>query len=81
MGGAHDYLLGPDEAKIYLGCDAGATPAALWKGLSEEGEPPFAPADIQTFLDELLKARLVYEEDGRYLSLAVPVSGSADNLV
>jgi hypothetical protein len=78
--GANDYLLGGDEAKIYLGCDAGATPAALWKNLNDESELRCAFADMQTFLDELLKARLVYEEDGRYLSLAVPVSGGTDNL-
>jgi hypothetical protein len=28
--------------------------------------------DVQEFLDELVGSRLMYEEDGRYLALALP---------
>lgn len=69
----YDYRLGETEARIYLACDAGATPASVRDALKEKGEE-VETEEIESFLRELLEERLVYEEDGRYLSLALPVN-------
>jgi len=71
---AADYSLAGTEAKIYLACDAGATPAAITKTLRLEGETSVSLEDVVEFLDELTEARLMYKESGVYLSLAVPMS-------
>ncbi len=69
----YDYRLGETEARIYLACDAGATPASVRDALKEKGEE-VETEEIESFLQGLLEERLVYEEDGRYLSLALPVN-------
>ncbi len=69
----YDYRLGETEARIYLACDAGATPAAVREVLKERGDE-VETEEIESFLQELAEARLVYEEDGRYLSLALPAN-------
>jgi ribosomal peptide maturation radical SAM protein 1 len=69
-----DYHLAEEEARIYLACDSGATPKAIWESLNKEGAVTATIEDVQDYLKELHKASLVYEEDGVYLSLAVPVS-------
>jgi ribosomal peptide maturation radical SAM protein 1 len=65
-----DYYFEGAEAKIYLGCDAGASPSELCTQLATEGED-LELAEITEFLDELVIARLMYREDNRYLALAV----------
>ena len=68
-----DYRLRGVEAEILLQCDGGATPAGVVEGLARSGR---GSCDVHTateFLEELRRARLVYMESGRYLSLAVPV--------
>lgn len=63
------------EARIYGMLDASATAGAVAHELArtaEHGEVVPTVADVEGFLDELVKLRLVYEEDGRYLSLAIP---------
>lgn len=69
----YDYRLGETEARIYLACDAGATPASVREALKERGEE-VETEEIESFLRELSEERLVYEEDGRYLSLALPIN-------
>ncbi|HXD30598.1 MAG TPA: RiPP maturation radical SAM C-methyltransferase [Pyrinomonadaceae bacterium] len=69
-----DYHLAEEEARIYLACDSGATPKAIWESLKEEGGVTATIEDVEDYLEELREARLVYEEDGVYLSLAVPVN-------
>jgi ribosomal peptide maturation radical SAM protein 1 len=64
-----DYSFEDDEARIYLACEDGATPSTLHETL--EGVDA-SVEEIRAFLDELVALRLVYEEDGRYLSLALP---------
>ena len=68
-----EYGLSEREAAIYLACDAGATPAGIRDALRSQGMDGLEAGEIKDFLEELREARLVYEEDGRYLALALPV--------
>ena len=74
--GHGNYTLRAEEAAIYEACDAGATLAEIHERLrqAEEGADR---ATIADFLTELVAARLVYEEGGRYLSLAVATGGAS----
>ena len=75
---ASDYHLEEREADIYLLCDAGTTPMGIWKALQKKGRTNLTVEEIKGFLDQLVDARLVYEEDGLYLSLAVPTNVEAE---
>jgi len=75
--GGYDYSLEETEAKIYLSCDSGVTAKAAWKALQAEGAKEIELEDIEDFLGELTEMRLMYEEDGLYLSLAVPEDSPA----
>ena len=69
------HRLGAMEAKIYALLDASATPGAVAHELAKtakHGETVPSVPEIETFLKELLLLKIVYEEDGRYLSLASP---------
>jgi ribosomal peptide maturation radical SAM protein 1 len=66
-----DYQLGPVEAEVYLACDGGATPKSVLERLRASGYTRTRLAEVTEFLVELLDAGLVYEENGRYLSLAL----------
>lgn len=68
--GGFDYSIGETEAQIYLGCDAGATPLAIWKTLQAAGADEVSLAEVEDFLNEMTEMKLMYEEDGQYLSLA-----------
>jgi ribosomal peptide maturation radical SAM protein 1 len=74
-----DYRFDGPEAKIYLACDAGATPAELCAQLAADGDDPLDADEIKEFLDELVAARLMYREENRYLALAIATSGAAAN--
>ena len=69
--GGYDYSLRESEARIYLDCDGGATPMTLWKSLQANGETEISLEDVEDFLQQMVDLRLMYEEDGQYLSLAV----------
>jgi hypothetical protein len=69
-----DYTLEDLEAKIYLACEDGATAAGALAALGPAGSEVLSENDVREFLDELVGLRLVYEEDGRYLALALPAS-------
>jgi hypothetical protein len=60
------------EARIYLACEDGATPRQAWAALGEDGMGEIPEGEVRQFLDELVAMRLVYEEHGRYLGLALP---------
>ena len=63
------------EARIYAMLDASATAGAVAHELARtatHGEVVPTVADVTAFLNALVKLRLVYAEDGRYLSLAIP---------
>jgi ribosomal peptide maturation radical SAM protein 1 len=72
-----DYRLGETEAQIYLACDSGASPAKIREALLPDVNGAISVEEIAEYLEELVEARLVYEEDGRYLSLAVPANHRA----
>lgn len=67
-----NYTFGEEEASIYLACDHGATPGEAHHALRAAGMGEVDAEDIREFLDELTRAGLVFAEDGRYLSLALP---------
>lgn len=69
--GGFDHTLGEVETKVYLGCDAGATPLALWQALLADGETDISLEDVEGFLEEMKESQLMYEENGLYLALAV----------
>jgi hypothetical protein len=74
------YTLDEVESKIYLACDAGASPGVILEKLrgSTHG---LRASTIQGTLDELKECRLLYEENGRYLSLAIPTNPDEDALL
>jgi ribosomal peptide maturation radical SAM protein 1 len=72
------YVLEELEAEIYLACDAGADPETIHAQLLERGAADFEPESIREFLDQLVEANLMYEEDGAYLSLAIAEDGNID---
>jgi ribosomal peptide maturation radical SAM protein 1 len=76
----NDYQLGEAESAIYLACDAGATPAAVARALRERGHGSVSVGQVKAFLESLRRARLVYEEDGKYLSLAVATNAEEEDL-
>ena len=71
---SNDFHLGAAEAQIYLSCDAGATPAAVWKSLQANGIMDYSLAEVADFMESLVMARLLYKENDTYLSLALPVN-------
>lgn len=77
--GGCDYSFQEREAKIYLACDVGATPMLVWKGLLADGFSDVTLEDVENFLHEMVELRLMYEEGGCYLSLAVAVNPGMHN--
>lgn len=65
------YTLDDTEAAIYLACDVGASAARVRETLLATGVDAPDVAEIADFLAELTAAGLLYEEGGRYLSLAI----------
>lgn len=78
---ASDYTLGEMESIIYRACDAGASLAAIQKSLIKQAFTTITVNEIKEFMDSLLASRLVYEEDGRYLSLALPEGEDTESLL
>jgi ribosomal peptide maturation radical SAM protein 1 len=69
------HRLGETEAKIYLSLDASASASTVAHDLAKNakhGETVPSAPEVEAFLKQLVALRLVYEEDGRYLSLAIP---------
>ncbi|MBA2524596.1 MAG: RiPP maturation radical SAM protein 1 [Pyrinomonadaceae bacterium] len=79
--GGCNYSLGETEAKIYLSCDGGATPMTVWKTLQADGETEISLEDVADFLQQMMELRLMYEEEGQYLSLAVAANPQAKSAV
>jgi ribosomal peptide maturation radical SAM protein 1 len=67
-----DYVFDEREAQIYLACEDGATAAQVWAGLDPATTTDLDVDDVTGFLDELVGLRLLFEEGGRYLALALP---------
>jgi ribosomal peptide maturation radical SAM protein 1 len=68
------YTLEGVDATIYLMCDDGATPKTIISRIVNQGQDAPSETYIVDVLKELVLARLLYHEDGRYLSLAIPSS-------
>jgi ribosomal peptide maturation radical SAM protein 1 len=71
-----DYTLEDREARIFMACEDGATPAEAHQAIQAAGVGDVTPDEVQGFLEELRASRLVYEDGGRYLSLALPTRSS-----
>jgi ribosomal peptide maturation radical SAM protein 1 len=69
-----DYSFDEAEAQIYLACEDGASADNACAALRAAGTTDLDVADVEQFLDELVDLRLVYEEAGRYLALALPTN-------
>ena len=67
-----DYSFSEREARLYLACEDGATAIEALATLGDAEASDLDVDDIKEFLDELVTGRLLYEEDGRYLALALP---------
>jgi ribosomal peptide maturation radical SAM protein 1 len=72
------YTLSDWHAEAFLACDGGATPQAVLKAVQRAGAEAVALDEVQALLAELLEARLLYGEGGRYLSL--PIAETPDGL-
>ena len=71
---AADYSFGEREARLYLACEDGATPADVSQALRSGGIADVTPDQAREYLDALTAMRLVYKEGGRYLALALPTT-------
>lgn len=69
-----DYSFGEREAALYAACEDGATAAQACATLRTAGVTDIDVEDVQAFLDRLVGLRLVYEDSGRYLALALPAN-------
>jgi ribosomal peptide maturation radical SAM protein 1 len=77
-GAASDrVLLTGWKREAYLHCDAVSSAASVIAHCRELF-PDADPGDVRAFLDEMVDARLMLEEDDRYLSLAVLVDDESD---
>jgi ribosomal peptide maturation radical SAM protein 1 len=71
------YELGPLEARIYRGCDAGATASQLWEALGPVDRMAFDAASIDGFLDMLVVRGLACRDGKKVLALAVDMTAPA----
>jgi ribosomal peptide maturation radical SAM protein 1 len=69
---ARDHHLSGDDAAIYAACEDGATPADAARRIVEAGHAPRDEARIRDLCRDLTRARLMFEESDRFLSLALP---------
>ena len=65
-----DYTFSEHEATLYLACEDGATVTEALAALPADAA--LDAEDVREFLDDLVASRLMYEEAGRYLALALP---------
>jgi len=66
------YTLDGVAGEAYLACERGATPRRVWSTLSPEYRSGVTENDVKDFLDQMVEKRIVFEESGHYLSLALP---------
>ena len=70
-----DYVFDAIESEIYLACDSGVTPLSIHRSLQATREDVPRVEEIRGFLDGLVASRLMYQEEDRYLSLAIAANG------
>jgi ribosomal peptide maturation radical SAM protein 1 len=73
------YTLDGVAGEAYLACERGATPHRVWSNLGSEFRSGVTENDVKGFLDQMVNMRLVYEESGHYLSLALPEGDRLDD--
>jgi ribosomal peptide maturation radical SAM protein 1 len=66
------FTLDGVAGESYLACERGATPHRVWSTLSPEYQSGVTENEVKDFLDQMVSMRLVFEESGHYLSLALP---------
>jgi hypothetical protein len=59
------------EGQVYLAADAGGPPSWIWSCLPQEHRGRIDVDAVATLLAEWTERRLMFEEDGRYVALAV----------
>ena len=67
-----DYSLDDVEARLYLACENGASAGEALDQLRGDTPTGIDVEDVHQLFDELVALRLLYEEDGHYLALALP---------
>jgi ribosomal peptide maturation radical SAM protein 1 len=72
------YVLEGREAAAYLACDGGTAVAGVCRELARQGYAAPAQDELESFLRELVEARLMFESDGRFVALALPVYAERD---
>lgn len=65
-------LSGPAKL-LYTLCDRVSTPQSLARQLSSDLGEPFTPEQVRELLRPLVENKLILEDEGAYLSLAVPL--------
>jgi hypothetical protein len=58
-----------------LACDAGITAAEIHRQLVAEGENQIDTTEIESYLQELVEAKLIYREGKNFLALAIAIGG------
>ncbi len=65
------YELNEFTAAVYLACSAGATAMDIVRMLDERMSVSHSLKEVEEFLHDAVAAQLMYEEDGRFLALAL----------
>jgi ribosomal peptide maturation radical SAM protein 1 len=76
--GYTSYLLEGEQAAAYLACDGGVTVAAVCGELARQGYTGVSPEEVEEFLRELVEARLMFESDDHFVSLALPAQAQRE---
>lgn len=74
--GRREYQLDRIEALIYLACDEGITIQKIQSELLSKHGIQVRQEEVEQFLNKMLKSRLMYTENGKYLSLALAENGA-----
>ena len=69
-----DYSLDDVEARLYLACENGASASEALNQVRADTQSGIDLEDVHQFFDELMGLRLLFEEDGHYLALALPAT-------
>ena len=68
-----DHTLTGPVAAVFLQCDSGARPSTVLQKLQHRF-PSLTMADVERVLAMLCEMRLIFQEDSRFLSLALPAN-------
>jgi ribosomal peptide maturation radical SAM protein 1 len=72
--GVARYTLGEAEARVYLACESGGTLRSIVEELARFGCRTLEQTELEGLLRDMVEARLVYQEGGEYLALALPAA-------